>query len=390
MFKNINIKALFIAYLIIAFMVQNHVNIYRYINNNELILTSRVWHLYVNYLDFGFIKRGVIGTLLNITGITNLIKNEFVLMLLLNYLAATTVLIITLNYLYKNKLFEGGKILLLIFLFSPGGIIHYYYWGGNLDNFLILIFTIILLSEKNIFLIGFMTILGIFCHESFAFFIPLIMLVSYEKYVKSFSIEKCIIYISFLSIMIFIAIYIVMFYGSLYNYDKYLYFEIMSQKIPITYKNVISLGELEKNLWWSGYNEISYNLNRYYKEEGLKFIQLYDNKWNVIFGTALAIYLPLIAAFYFSKNKFIYNLISFIALIFPMFMAILANDYWRYTSFTMIVSILYIYHQLKENNINKVSNRSLLLILPFCLLGPYGGSDLYAPFHLTYVIFSKF
>ena len=37
---------------------------------------GRIWQLYVSYSDFGFFRRGLIGTFLSDTGLNQLIENE--------------------------------------------------------------------------------------------------------------------------------------------------------------------------------------------------------------------------------------------------------------------------------------------------------------------------
>src|SRR5687768_16881641 len=43
-----------------------------------LLSFGRVWHLYVSYIDFGFVRRALLGTVLSLTRINSLFGNEYI------------------------------------------------------------------------------------------------------------------------------------------------------------------------------------------------------------------------------------------------------------------------------------------------------------------------
>jgi hypothetical protein len=372
-------------YLSLMFLIANNVNIYRFLIGGDLILSgSRGWHLFVNYFDYGFIKRGLIGTFFYVTNLSNLIGHEYILIQASTFISASLIVFIVILFLHQNNLIKNNWALITLLLFSPATT-HFFAWGGNLDNFLMIIYLVIFLYVKNIWLQAFFIFIGLLVHEAFAFFIPAILFLTLAKHNHSFlGFIHSIVPIIFSAIA---AIFLVLVFGET-NMSIDEYFLSMKEKMPNIYNEVKSRGALESDLWWSGYNEISYSVNDY-RSESLPVQTLLLNAIYVFPATAICIIFSLLCCI-FLRREIIYKVLLFLVLTFPILMIVLANDYYRYTSFVMFISIIFLFKGYKENLINKIPDRYLICLLPICLLGPYGGSDLTRPFFILSAYFEKF
>lgn len=384
LYRNSFLILMFI-YFCMTLFIQNYVTIFRFISGQELFFDSRVWHLYVNYFDFGFSKRALLGTLVQTFQLDIIFQNEYFLNLFLTFFTAAFLVVIVTLFVIKNGLLENDKLLFLIFLISPGTL-HYFYWAGNVDNFLLIILFSVFLIAKSTLIISGLIFLGLLAHESFMFFVPIILLIQFLKSTEDHLTQKIISLIP-LVIAAATSAFVVVFYGSI-DMQQEVYFKMMGDKIPLTYEKLLRSGELYSSLWWSGFNEITYSVAEYRNNEGMEIRAFTDNLIYVLPATLLSLYFPFIAA-YHSKNQFFIKVLIFFSLSFPLLMAVLANDFWRYTSFVMIISLVFIFKQKAEGQLSYIPKYKIYSFLPFCLLGPYGASDMYAPFHMLYVLIDK-
>lgn len=139
-------------------------------------LDWKITQYHINYIDFGLVKRGLFGTisypifsLLPDAGVAEhlfIISIDFLLFLIIVQL---------LNILIKKYL--NNQIGLSVFvrtvvIFSPVGFMQMSYDIGRYDhlNFVLLIFAMYAILEKQIFLGGIILAIGVFNHEAIFFF----------------------------------------------------------------------------------------------------------------------------------------------------------------------------------------------------------------------------
>lgn len=366
------------------FSVANLFNIHNFLLGNDLEWTGfRAWHLYVNYFDYGFIKRGFIGTLFHILNVPNIIGNEFIFVKASTFISAFAMISISTLYMHSNNLLEKNKLLLMLLLFSPATM-HFFAWDGNLDNFILIIFLIAFLFTKNTWIQAFLIFIGLLSHETFAFFIPILFffnLIQNDKNISLFLFDNLPNIISAL-----IAIILILLFGDL-SMNKNEYFLSMSHKIPLIFNLLQSQGSISSDMWWSGYNEISYSVGEYLSE-ALSIQKLLANYVYTFPATVVCIIYPIICSVYLKKN-FLHKLGLFIALMFPFFMIFLANDYYRYTSFVIFLSIIFLIKGYTHDLINNIPKKYLLCLLSLCILGPYGSSTLNRPFFVFQALIAK-
>jgi len=376
---------LLISYVTFMFVIANDLNIYRFFIGGDFIWGgSRGWHLFVNYFDYGFIKRGLIGTFFDLANFSNLIGNEYILIKASTFISALIMMLVAMLFLQRHDLIKNNKPLVGLLLFSPATI-HYFAWDGNLDNYLLIIFMATFLFMRNIWLQAFFIFIGLLIHESFAFFIPVIYFLNLVKHNGDFI--KFLYVTAPMTLSTIITISLLLGFGET-SMNMNDYFVSMSIKMPQIYNEIELRGALESDLWWSGFNEISYSVSAY-RGEALPVQKLFLNAFYVFPATVICLIFPLLCSIYLRRG-IVYKILLFAALTFPILMILLANDYYRYTSFVMFLSIVFLFKGYQENFINKVPDKYLICLLPICFLGPYGGSSLTMPFFILSQYFEKF
>lgn len=111
------------------------------IANRWLVLASenysvgRVFQLYVSYSDYGFFRRGFLGTILNYLGLTELFSNDYTLPLIMSSFFIILLGITLYSLSQKAKL---NNIETFWVMFSPALLFHLAYSGmGSFDYFLL-------------------------------------------------------------------------------------------------------------------------------------------------------------------------------------------------------------------------------------------------------------
>lgn len=183
----------------------------------------RATHWLINYYDLGFVKRGLLGTLLKSFFSSSYTKFNFILigsfliqiLVIISYLKLCSLVL-------KNKTSEYLNILLLFFISSPSFIFFYFSDNGRTDqlNNLLMLISIILViysrNYKNIVIVSIFCSIGILNHESFiAIQFPIVLSVIFlflckvEKNIFSFNKIKLIVPI----VVNFIVVLCLVFFG---------------------------------------------------------------------------------------------------------------------------------------------------------------------------------
>lgn len=157
----------------------------------------RATHWLINYYDFSFLKRGLVGTIIKTFSFNNIITFELILILSLIILFLFIYLIISIY-----NIFESGnytKLLFISFIFSHAFIYFYSLDLGRLDqiNNILLILSIYVIFnfnfKKNFIYLGFIILIGTLIHEVFLLQqFPMIISIFFfkEKSVQNNSLAK--------------------------------------------------------------------------------------------------------------------------------------------------------------------------------------------------------
>lgn len=338
---------------------------------------GRVWQYYVNYFDYGFSRRSLIGTIIDTTRINNLIENPYYFSYV--FYALNIVLLSTLVFFYfiRNRVFNSIYPYMLVFL-SPAFILQSGYLSGTQDIHLLIILTIIFLYVRSWFVFLLLSIIGLLIHELYIFMLPAAIISLYIKRnngleikVKELSISIAI-FLTLISLLIFIVFYSV-------DIQKEQFELIMSEK----------LGEAAYNhTLWSGYYEIFSSVESN-TTGSIEFSSgLLDNFKYILIPVFYAVLFAFLNSFY-SKVEIWKKVIIFFSLILPIFAFIVATDFYRWVGMSVNLSILYLISYSSQNGC-AIPKKAIVFLLIFSLLAPFGAAGLERPFPAHQLILEKY
>ena len=145
---------------------------------------------FLRYQDWGFISRGLLGSLLGMCFPVLSTKMVFcfiaMAILILCFLVA-----FFLNYIYeKNEWYQSEWYLIVFFVLNPASVAFLFYWGnyGRFDLFLIMILIascFIIIKKQNLWLLPCLCVLGNVIHQGFLFmYLPAILVLIFYGYLK--------------------------------------------------------------------------------------------------------------------------------------------------------------------------------------------------------------
>ncbi|MRU15698.1 hypothetical protein FDP25_09675 [Roseovarius sp. A21] len=331
-----------------------------------LLSYGRVWQLYISYTDFGFFRRGLIGTLLSETGINSIFSNEYVFALLIHHVAVEALALLTAWYCIKEKL--ANPLFLIGVAFSPAFIIHSGYTTGALDVFVLLFAVVNILYIRNVYLFSIILVAGIFTHELFIFTLPAQFWAFY--YFKTLKIEKTLGPIDYIPIVFAIlATCIVIFFGRV-DLPEPEFKEVMSSRLPNAFN---------KHPFWSGYFEV-----------GAPFEQTIYSAYRLLSslnsGEVAFVLLPLVYVVFLTLRALQYvngygeSALLFAAISAPLLTSLVATDLHRWVAMSANMALL-LTLLLASRDGATISKWNIPIAL-FCFLAPFGAAELERPFPL--------
>lgn len=338
---------------------------------------GRVWQYYVNYFDYGFSRRALLGTILDTTGVNNLIENTYYFAYI--FYAANIVILSTLVLLYflKNRVFNNIYAYMLVFL-SPAFILQSGYLTGTQDIHLLIILTIIFLYVRRWFVFLILSAIGLFIHELYIFMLPAAIISLYIKRNNGFEvkIKEIFIGITVFAILIFLLVFIV-FSGA----------DIQQEQFELTMSG--KLGEASYNHpLWSGYYEIFSSVESNTKGSMSLYLNFLDSLKYWFIPVFYAVSFALINSVY-SKVEIWKKIIIFLSLILPMLAFIVATDIYRWVGMSVNISILYLISYSNQNRC-AIPEKLIILLLTFSVLAPFGAAGISRPFPAHQLILEKY
>lgn len=337
---------------------------------------GRLWQFYVSYIDFGFIRRGLLGTIFYESGINSLFSNEYIFTFFIHHISIFILTTLIVYYLLSKKI----KNFIFIFgiAFSPTLITYQGYNTGNLDIIILIITLINILYVKSYIIFSFNIVLGIFIHELFIFLLPAqffaFYLINNSENLNKLELKNILPFI-----IAILAILIIQFFGST-NVSLMDFENVMQKKIP----NAYIIHPL-----WSGFYEINPpSIGISLEAKILKILGIFENG-KVLFLLPSLIYLIILVlrtTKYISSNFNRFLLIMVI--IFPIFASFVASDYPRWIAMSANMSLLITLKFVFTDN--KSQSKWNKLIAIFCLLAPFGTVAVDIPFPLHKFFIDKF
>ena len=361
---------IFLAAAIYSFLVLNR----WIVTDLGLLSYGRVWQLYVSWSDFGFFRRGLVGTLFSETRINTMFESEYVFAFVVHHFA-----ILILSILLSFYCLQRGitNILFLIGLaFSPALIIQSGYTTGALDVFVLLVALINILFVRNVLLFCLLLIVGIFIHELFIFTIPAQLYVFH--FLGSHGKRLSPTFINTLPALVsVVAVVVVVLFGKT-GFPEESFNAIMQQKLPTAYG---------QHSLWSGYVEVGSTVGRNLSSADQVF-SLFNSGSYIFLLPGFFYILILIARGWKLTSSQPETLIFTIAVLFPLLTAFVATDLHRWVGMSANMALLLTLRSMQGNG-SKVATWNVVLC-GFCLLAPFGGAELDRPFPLHQFVIEKF
>ena len=334
---------------------------------------GRVWQLYISYADFGFFRRGLIGTIFSKTGINSIFSNEYLFAIVAHHIALALLALLTACFCVKQKL--TNALFIIGIAFSPALIIHSGYTTGSLDVFVLLFALINILYIRNAFLFSLILVAGIFTHELFIFTLPAQFWAFYFGCKLN---RREILNPTDCTPIVFsiLAILIIVFYGRT-GVPELEFKDVMRLRMPNAF---------EMHSLWSGYVEVGspveYNLN-----STDKLLSILTSK-RVVF-----LIIPLVYVFFLTlrvlqrSRGHRESVLLVIAISAPLLASLVATDLHRWVAMSANMALLLTLRLAAREN--ATTSKWNIPIALFCFLAPFGSAELERPFPLHQFVLEK-
>ena len=328
-------------------------NINRDLAFKDLTMAWNIGHYAVNYTDFGFVKRGLVGSLYN------LINGSFSQESLLLFQSLFILFLILITHFFFSKLNLKKSFIYILFIVSPATFLQFSSDLGRFDPILVSIFMLSVIYRSSPVLFVIFSIFGILTHEIYTFaLLPSAFILYLSERVKLVSLKEIIVE-SIKSNILYILITLILVVVLLGSYEPG-YEQIIkvfsNSELPPAYVEYHTKGMtgwpleiwttplLDSFIFTS--QKLTLSLSTIY----MVFVYLF-----------ILIYFHLIGV-NFKKPRYYLILLSS----FPMFL--LGTDWGRWLAF-IYISIFVIFIVTERDKAGRISNKYLLL---FSLYGPLG------------------
>ena len=334
---------------------------------------GRVWQLYVSYIDFGFVRRAFVGTVLSETGAHLILKNEYYFALAIHHLSIATLATIAALFCLKKRVTD--PIFVAGIAFSPAFIIHSGYNTGSLDVFVTILAALNILVVRHVAMFSVIAAAGVLTHEIFLFTVPAqICALLYAR--RSTSGESRLgILLAPVLVIVVAAVSVTVFGTS--DLSLGAFEDLMRQRLPNAEGN---------HVLWSGYREIASSV----EQDGSGSLK----RLTEIRGGIAYLLLPLAYVALLIARLRTYSSVSTdrpylaIAVVAPLFTAVVATDYHRWIAMSANMGILLSLVLAGESA--RTESRWNVPLLLFCLLAPFGGAEIERPFPMHQFIIERF
>lgn len=363
------IVAIFVLSVLASFVVLNR----WLVTDIGMLSFGRVWHLYISYEDFGFVRRGLVGTLFSASGLNTLILNEYHFALLAQHVAILFFAALLFFYVYSRRI--NDVPLVATIALSPALIIQSGYTTGSLDVFVLILVALNILHCRRLIPFCIILIAGIFVHELFVFTIPA-QLVIYYVFLKQQGRNNLRTPMIATAVSIVFASIAVATYGTT-DLPKSVFERLMEAKIPLA---------TGQHALWSGFYEVSSTTTQNASESSQRLLS------SLSLATPFLM-LPLMYATLVLARLLSYatngpdKLTLAAVTVFPILTAFFATDLYRWIGMSADIGLLLTLVMVGE----KAAPRSSLTyaLLPFSLLAPLGAAQIDRPFPLHQFVLER-
>ena len=225
--SNLLIKNLLLYFLLLSiYLIGN----FSFIEFEKLSFNVNFWirdSYLLNYFDYGFLKRGLIGTLLGIrvSDVEIIRPDRLVSESFQNFINLISVIVITITItlylIVLNKISNEYKKILIILAISPFAFINFGYDAGRFDQFTIIYFLTFFIFLKNKNITNYLIVISpffLFVQETNLF------LLSSFIFFYTYFFNRNVYLISYLILANLLILFILFFYGDAdYNNTNYIW-----------------------------------------------------------------------------------------------------------------------------------------------------------------------
>lgn len=340
---------------------------------------GRIWQNHVSYLDIGFARRSLWGTLLSITGLNRFPVNEYVNAIIIHGIGLFALAFCMAYFMIANTKKLTTLHAFVVFL-SPAFVLHLAYSTGTVDYVLALLLFVSCLYIRNFWALGIIAAIGALVHEAYLFFIPFLALNNFLLVGGGrFSGIRELIsrVLPTISLPVFAIIAVKAFGSSVPAKTEFESF--MRAKLDIA---------ADQHPLWSGFFEIFSSTSDNAQSIGKV---IYDFSGNIAYAAIPLLYLfALCVLACRSKSTIGARFLPFyaISLVFPLAISLVATDYLRWICMSSQLCLLSLV-TLQSQGILTVNPRKLACLLPFSLVAPFGGAELSHPFPMHQFVLKR-
>lgn len=354
---------------------------------------GRLWHFYVSYSDFGFVRRALLGTILSTTKINTLISNEYIFAILFQAILGAIVAYLLYKLLCVSKFNRMSAFAIAL---SPALLPHFGYAADNFDALAFVLAAILVLNITNISLVVIGVALGVIMHEIFIWYVPLLIVILFfesrtgvcdrknklgERGVETKNYRK------FLASAFVIFVTCAVAYGSLKLFgakgvDQAEYEALMTKKIPLA---------AGKNGYWSGYFEL-YSTLQDHVNISAEPLQRLLSVSSIKYILAPSIYLLLLLSVIYQwlrRRDVLLPLMIMGAALMPLTITPIATDFLRWECMACnaaLLALLAVARRLQT----QIPAPTAYVMIAFFLLAPFGSVPLERPLPVHAMIAEKF
>jgi hypothetical protein len=330
-----------------------------------------IWQYYVSWADFGFFRRGLLGTLLTESGLNRTMPNEYIFSYVFYGATLTACYYLVLRVMVDGEILKHRNVVAFCIFFSPAMFSHFAYSTGCQDLVLFVILLISLFMVQNPIAISLVIVAGILTHELFILFLPGIFVLRLVTSPGRPSWQDPRFVIPGLAALG--SIIMVVYFGRV-SVSNLEFERVMAARIP--------LAAFQHPLW-SGYFQVSSGIESNVAAGAAVAKSASDVWYAIIFmavPTIYAVYVALIVS-NFSSLGTPRSLLLLLSILFPMTAAIVAADYYRWTSISACLGLVAML-LLMLRGMLRPPRWSLIPLVCFSIFAPFGAAELERPFPL--------
>lgn len=357
---------------LLAFAVSSAV-INRWIVTDIGVLSiGRVWQLFIDWQDFGFVRRAFVGTVLQHIGVRSIFSNDYFYAIFVYHAAILFICGLLFFFVIKKRLYD--PLFVMTVAFSPAMLFQLGYTTTSLDAFIVAFAALNMLFVRRVVLFCAIIVIGLLIHELFAFTIPAQMVALKMRLTDEGRWHRSTMLLTAVT-TIAVSLFIVI-YGKL-DVPQDVFESIMAAKMPDA---AWQMG------LWSGYFEINSSFQENV-DVSLRVLRSSLADSAIYLAVPIAYLVLLIARLKGGASTRREYLAVTGASLFPLCVTLIAYDHYRWIGLSCNLAILFTLIMVAR--MSEQVTRLDRMILPFALLGPLGSMPMDRPFPMLQFVLER-